>query len=233
MSIIIYPSDERGERNHGWLLTKHSFSFADYYNPDRMGFGLLRVLNEDIIAPGQGFGKHGHRDMEIVTLVLEGALEHKDSMGNKGIITSTDVQRMSAGTGVTHSEFNHSQREPCHLLQIWIETKTPSLPPSYEQRSYALKKNELHLVVSGTKDQHAIFIHQHTFFYLGIFDSLKEIKHTIHDSNGAFLFVIQGSITLDNFKLEKGDAAGITENKATFFTTSPSKILLIDVPLTQ
>ena len=173
MGISIYPADERGTTELGWLHSRHGFSFGNYYNSKRMGFGLLKVFNDDIVEPGKGFGAHFHDNMEIVSIVLEGALEHKDSMGNHGIIKSGEIQRISAGTGISHSEFNHSGKDRVHFLQIWVIPKETGIKPSYEQKSSELKKNKFIDAVSGGKNKDSIYMHQDANFSLGNFDKNK------------------------------------------------------------
>ncbi len=230
--IGIHKSSERGSANYGWLDTKYSFSFANYHNPQKMGFGKLRVLNDDIVAPGKGFGMHSHDNMEIVTLVLEGTLEHKDSMGNHGIIKAGEVQRISAGTGIKHSEFNHSREKPVHLLQIWVEPKELDIAPSYEQKSFdAIKKNTLFPLVLGKKARNALYMHQDGGFYLARVDEGTALEHTPANGNGAYVFIISGVIALGKHILSSGDAASITGQTATIASKQPSEVLLIEVPM--
>src|SRR3989344_3753779 len=176
MKIKIQHSSERGSTELGWLHSRHSFSFGNYYNPRRMNFGFLRVLNDDIVEPGKGFGMHFHDNMEIISIVLEGALEHKDSMGNHGVIKAGEVQRISAGTGISHSEFNHSYKEKVHFLQVWIEPKETSLRPNYEQKRFDLKNNKLTTIVSGSKNKNTTYINQDAYFLIGNFDKNKTIE---------------------------------------------------------
>lgn len=234
MKIEIQSSSERGVAEHGWLHSKHSFSFADYYNPKRMEFGTLRVINEDIVEPGRGFGAHSHDNMEIVSIVLEGALEHKDSMGNHGIIPAGDIQRISAGTGITHSEFNHSKTDIVHFLQIWVYPKERDTKPSYEQRSFSLGggKNILLPVVSGAKSSEAIYIHQDAMFLLGHLDEGVTVSHKINDpKHGVYVFVIRGGIGIDGTNLGDGDAAGVTDtNVVKIKADKETDLLVIEVP---
>ncbi len=209
--IEIQKSKDRGSANHGWLRTMHSFSFGEYFNPEKMGFGPLLVLNEDYIEPSKGFPAHPHENMEIVTIVLEGAVEHKDSMGNHGIIKAGEVQTMSAGTGILHSEFNHSNKKKTHLLQIWILPKEKGLKPSYEQKKFILKKNKLCKIISGKKSDKALYIHQDATLSLGNFDKYKEISYKT--KKGLYLFVIEGAVEISGKELIDGDAAAITEVK--------------------
>ncbi len=234
MKIEIHPSSERGVAEHGWLHSKHSFSFADYYNPNRMGFGVLRVINEDIVEPGRGFGAHSHDNMEIVSIVLDGALEHKDSMGNHGIIPAGDIQRMSAGTGVTHSEFNHSKTDVVHFLQIWVYPKERNIKPSYEQRSFPpeLRKNKLLPVVSGIKSEGSVYIHQDAVFLIGSLDEGVTVSHGINSPNhGVYVFVIKGGINIDGKNLGDGDAVGITDTDVVKIKANrETDVLVIEVP---
>ena len=227
--IEIHKSEERGSFDHGWLKTKHSFSFADYYNQKRMNFGALRVLNEDVIAPGAGFPTHAHANMEIVTIVLDGVLEHRDSSGGHGLIKPGDVQRMSAGRGVRHSEFNASKEYPVHLLQIWIDTRHPNIQPSYEQKNFSWQKGLLK-IVSGEKGGNTLYINQNAEFYIGSID--KEITQSVDKEKGVFVFVISGKITLEGNDLETGDAAGITgASRIKIKPEKKSQVLIIEVPM--
>ena len=233
MKINIIKSNERGLSELDWLYSRHSFSFSNYYDPKRMGFGVLKVLNDDIIAPSKGFGSHHHDNFEIVTIVLEGALEHKDSMGNKGIIKANEIQRMSAGTGIMHSEFNPSKKDKVHLLQIWIEPKENNIKPSYEQKNFfKLKINEFTSVISGIKNKNTVYINQDAYFSLGRFNANKEVNYKLHDvKNGVFVFIIQGEINIENNVFKEGDAGEIKEiNKINFITKRDSKLLIIEVP---
>src|SRR5687768_15961737 len=192
----IRRAQDRGHANHGWLDSHHTFSFADYYDPSHMGFRALRVINEDRVEPSRGFGTHPHRDMEIISYVLEGALEHKDSMGTGSIIQPGDVQRMSAGTGVTHSEFNHSKTHPVHFLQIWILPERQGLRPSYEQRTFPLdeRRGRLRLVAAREAEGGAITVHQDVALYAGVLDSSQEIVQELRQGRHAWLQVARGSV---------------------------------------
>lgn len=232
--IDIQRANQRGGGNHEWLQTRYSFSFSDYYNPERMGFGALRVINEDVIAPGQGFGTHGHDNMEIVTIVLKGALEHKDSTGNHGVILPGDVQRMSAGTGIRHSEFNHSQKDPVHLLQIWVIPKERGISPGYEQKSFSKKANQGISLVSGKKNKDSLFMHQDAVFSMGFFDAGKAWHYEkTFPKNGLYAFVIEGKAALPNKEVLSGsDAASLTEtSEMSFSFPEKTQLLLIEVPL--
>ena len=233
MKINIYKSNERGITELEWLHSKHSFSFGNYYNPKRTGFCLLKVLNDDIVEPGKGFGMHFHDNMEIVSIVLEGSLEHRDSMGNHGIIKAGEVQRISAGTGISHSEFNGSSKEKVHFLQVWVEPKKMSLRPNYEQKRFDLKKNKLTTIVLGNKNKNTTYINQDAYFLMGNFDKNKTIEYKLNNPrHGVFVFVTDGDIEIVNKKLEKGDSAEIIEiNNLEFKTNKESKILVIEVPL--
>ncbi len=234
MKIKIQHSSERGSTELGWLHSKHSFSFGNYYNPRRMNFGFLRVLNDDIVEPGKGFGTHHHDSMEIVSIILEGALEHKDSMGNHGVIKAGEVQIISAGTGISHSEFNHSSKGVVHFLQIWVESKEKGIKPNYEQKNFSkIKKNKLVEIVSGNKNDKAIYIHQDAYFSIGDFDKNKEINYKLKNNNdGVFVFIINGSVIIGKEKLDERNSAEITETGTLKFKTEKeSKILVIEVPL--
>jgi len=209
--IEIRKSEERGQADHGWLRSYHSFSFADYHDAEHMGFGHLRVINEDRIQPGTGFGTHGHRDMEIISYVLEGELAHKDSMGNGSTIVPGDVQRMSAGKGVLHSEFNHTQ-DVTHFLQIWIEPRVTGIPPSYEQKHFdaASKRGRLRLVASPDGRDGSVTIHQDAFVYAALLDGADRATHKLRPGRRAYLHVARGKLTANGQPLETGDALKAT-----------------------
>jgi len=209
--IEIRKSEDRGHAGHGWLLSYHSFSFADYHDPENMGFGHLRVINEDRIQPGTGFGTHGHRDMEIISYVLEGELAHKDNMGNGSTIVPGDVQRMSAGKGVLHSEFNHTQ-DVTHFLQIWIEPRVTGIPPSYEQKHFdaASKRGRLRLVASPDGREGSVTIHQDAFVYAALLDGADRAIHKLQPGRRAYLHVARGKLTANGQPLEAGDALRAT-----------------------
>jgi len=214
--IEVRRSKDRGYADHGWLRSYHSFSFADYYDPDHMGFGHLRVINEDRIRPGTGFGTHGHRDMEIISYVLEGALAHKDSMGNGSTIVPGDVQRMSAGKGVQHSEFNHSADGVTHFLQIWIEPNVTGIPPGYEQKHFdnASKRGKLRLVASSDGSEGSVKIHQDARLYAGLLDGADRASHAVTPGRRAYVHLARGALTVNGKALEAGDAlkaAGVAE----------------------
>jgi len=230
--IQIRKAGERGHANHGWLDTYHTFSFADYQDPKHMGFRSLRVINEDRVEPGQGFGTHGHRDMEIITCILEGELEHKDSMGNGAVIRPGEVQRMSAGTGVTHSEFNPSKTKPVHLLQIWILPDKANLAPSYEQREFkpAELKNRLCLVASGKPREGAVRIHQDADLYSSLVDGGQKLEYALNKNRYAWIQVARGSLRANETLLQAGDGAAISkEEKLKISGESDSEFLLFDM----
>lgn len=210
--IEIRRAGERGHADHGWLKTLHSFSFADYYDPQHMGFGALRVINEDRVAPGSGFGTHGHRDMEIITYVLEGALAHRDSMGNGSVIRPGDVQRMSAGTGVQHSEYNHEKQGATHFLQIWIEPSQRGIEPGYEQRHFdaARKRGRLQPIAAPDARDGALSIHQDVIVYAALIDAAERVEGEIADGRRAYVHLVRGRLQVNGETLEAGDAAKLT-----------------------
>ncbi len=230
--IVIRKSEDRGYFNHGWLKTYHTFSFADYFDREHMSFGSLRVINEDFVEAGKGFGTHPHRDMEIITYILEGQLAHKDSMGNGSIIKRGDVQRMSAGTGVTHSEYNASQSETVHLLQIWILPKYTGLHPSYEQKYFDAreKRDRLRLVASPDGRDGSVTIHQDASMYAGILNKGKELGHSLANGRRAYVHVARGAFKVNGERLNAGDGAKITNEKTiTLAATEDSELLLFDL----
>jgi quercetin 2,3-dioxygenase len=204
----IRRSQERGHAQHGWLDSFHSFSFADYHDPRHMGFGALRVINEDRVQPGQGFGTHSHRDMEIISYVLEGGLAHKDSMGNGSVIRPGDVQRMSAGTGVAHSEFNASDRDPVHFLQIWIEPNQRGIRPSYEEKRFepAQKRGRLRLIASPDGREGSVTLHQDAYLYAALIDGDEVAEHVIAAGRRTYVHVVRGTVSVNGNPLEGGDA---------------------------
>jgi redox-sensitive bicupin YhaK (pirin superfamily) len=231
--ITIRPSNQRGSANLGWLDTRHSFSFSTYYDPRHMGFGPLRVINEDKISPSQGFGTHGHRDMEIVTYVLKGALKHEDSLGNGSIIRPGDVQRMSAGTGIMHSEFNASETEPVHLLQIWLLPAINGIDPGYEQIYIdpAEKRGRLRLIGSQDGRDGSVTIHQDVSFYSGVLGDGDRVTHTLAEGRIGWLQVAQGSVELNGQALTAGDGAAVQDlQDLTLASTAPeTELLLFDM----
>jgi len=210
--ITIRRAEDRGHANHGWLDTRHTFSFADYYDPDQMGFRTLRVINEDRVQPGSGFGTHSHRDMEILSYVLEGGLAHKDSIGTGSTIRPGDVQRMSAGTGVAHSEFNASKTEPVHFLQIWILPERPGIPPGYEQKTFpdAEKRGRLRLVASRDGRNGSLTIHQDAAVYAGLLDTGERAELPLGKGRHAWVQVARGELKLDGQTLKAGDGAAVS-----------------------
>lgn len=224
---------ERGHAQHGWLESYHTFSFADYYDPRHMGFRTLRVINEDRVQPGKGFGTHPHRDMEIISYVLEGALEHKDSLGTGSVITPGDVQRMSAGTGVTHSEFNHSRSELVHFLQIWILPEQVGLPPSYEQRAFPAleKQGKLRLVASRDGRERSVTIHQAVDLYTSVLAPGEAVTHRLPPDHYAWIQVARGVIRLNDTALSAGDGAAVNEETLLTLTAKDqAEVLLFDLP---
>ena len=235
MKTIIHRAADRGLTKIGWLHSQHSFSFGNYYNPARIHFGMLRVINDDIIDLGQGFGTHPHEDMEIITIPLSGILQHTDSTGNFSLISPGEVQVMTAGTGIYHSEFNHSLTEIVSLLQIWVFPNEKGLKPRYDQRSFApeLFHNQLYSFISPNRDSDCLFIHQDAYFSMGNFDEDKEINYKLHNSkNGLYIFVIEGKAVFEDVILEKRDAMGISEIiEITVQIKKNSSILFIEVPV--
>jgi len=226
-------SGERGHANHGWLESYHTFSFANYHDPNFTGFHDLLVINEDYIKAGQGFGTHGHKDMEIVTYVLAGALEHKDSMGTGSVLRPGRVQRMSAGTGVSHSEFNHSKKESLHLLQIWILPRKKGLPPSYEEREFSAheKQNRLQLIVSPEGDQGSLRINQDASIYAARLDEGKAITHLLKPGRHSWLQVSQGTLELNGKTLNAGDGAAVEDEfELKLVAKKTSEVLIFDLP---
>jgi redox-sensitive bicupin YhaK (pirin superfamily) len=210
--LDIRKAAERGHADHGWLRSFHSFSFADYHDSRHMGFGPLRVINEDRVQPGMGFGTHGHRDMEIISYVLDGALEHRDSIGNGSVIRPGDVQRMSAGTGVRHSEFNPSSRDPVHFLQIWIEPSVRGIAPGYEEKHFdaASKRGRLRLVGSPDGREGSVTIHQDAHVYAALLDGAERAVHSVAPGRSAYVHVARGRLTANGQPLAAGDALKAT-----------------------
>jgi redox-sensitive bicupin YhaK (pirin superfamily) len=235
MKHIIYRANERGHNDIGWLKANFSFSFGPYYNPDKVQFGALRVLNDDIIAAGSGFGAHPHDNMEITTIVLEGALEHKDSMGNVGVINAGDVQVMSAGTGVTHSEYNPSPTNETQSLQIWIFPKVRNIQSRYDQKNFreVMVQNQLTTLISPDKGPDTLWLNQDTTFSTGAFDAGQQINYTVNTpGNGAYVFVLEGSINIEGETLNKRDAIGVYDTSSfTINTDTEARLLIIEVPM--
>lgn len=239
MTTKLFKSDTRGKADFGWLKANHSFSFGNYHNPERVQFGMLRVLNDDTVAPGMGFGTHPHANMEIITIPLEGALKHRDSMGNEGIIRFGEVQVMSAGTGIEHSEMNASQEEPVKLLQLWVFPDKKDVKPRYNQKMFGIE-NQMNTFVNivspeDKNDGNALWVYQQTFFHLGIFESNTNTTYNIKiPQNGVYLFLIEGEIEVDNQILNTRDAMEIIDfDQFEIKINSKSKILLIEVPMDQ
>ena len=235
MKKIFHSASSRGAADHGWLQAKHSFSFANYYDSERVQFGALRVLNDDIIAPGMGFGTHPHDNMEIITIPLDGALEHKDSMDNIGVIETDEIQVMSAGSGVYHSEYNKSRDQSVSLLQIWVFPNKKNVTPRYDQKNIKdLKKvNSFYPIVTPNQKGPGMWIHQDAWFHIGEFDKETRINYKINKKgNGVYAFLIEGSVQIDGESLEKRDALGLWDTESFELLANPnSKILLIEVPL--
>lgn len=236
MKTIIHKAATRGNANHGWLNAHHSFSFANYHNPERMNFGVLRVLNDDIIQAGMGFGTHPHDNMEIITIPLEGDLEHRDSMGNTAVVREGEIQVMSAGTGVTHSEYNKNQDKDLKLLQIWLFPRERNLTPRYDQISLRdnEKTNEFYQVLSPNKDDQGVWINQDAWFHIGNFTQGNTDTYTIKkEGNGVYAFIIEGEVEINGEKLARRDAMGIWDTD-TFEVkaTADARVLLMEVPMT-
>ena len=235
MKTIYHSAETRGNANHGWLKANHSFSFAQYYDPERMNFGALRVLNDDTIAPGKGFGTHPHDNMEIITIPLKGDLEHKDSMGNVGVINEGEIQVMSAGTGVYHSEYNKNKDKPINLLQLWVIPKTRNIKPRYDQKSLReyKKTNAFYQILSPNQDDGGMWIHQDAWFHMGEFNQSTETEYiTKKQGNGIYIFVIEGAFKVGDQQLNQRDALGVWEVKKISFVADPnSKVLLVEVPM--
>ena len=230
--ITLRPGHERGHANHGWLDSYHTFSFADYHDERYNGFRSLRVINEDRVQPGKGFGMHGHRDMEIITYVLEGALEHKDSMGNGSIIRPGNVQRMSAGTGVRHSEFNPSQDERVHLLQIWIEPRVTGIRPGYEEKQFgpAEKRGQLRLIASPDGRDGSVTIHQDARVYASLLDGEDAVTHRFAPGRRAYVHVARGAVEVNGTPLKGGDGAKIAgESQISLGKAAQAEVLLFDL----
>jgi redox-sensitive bicupin YhaK (pirin superfamily) len=227
------PASERGHADHGWLKSFHSFSFAEYHDPRHMGYGPLRVINEDRVAPGTGFGTHGHRDMEIISYVLEGALAHQDSMGNGSTIVPGDVQRMSAGSGVRHSEYNHDEAGTTHFLQIWIEPSVTGIAPSYEQKHFdaASKRGRLRLIASPDGAEGSVRIHQDARVYAALLDGAERAVHRLAAGRRAYAHVARGSLTVQGRRLGAGDALKIAKvGDLTLEQGAQAEVLLFDLP---
>lgn len=235
-NTILHKADSRGDADHGWLHSRHTFSFADYYDPERMNFGALRVLNDDYVAPGMGFGTHPHNNMEIISIPLEGDLEHKDSMGTVSVIKHGDIQVMSAGTGITHSEYNKNKDIPVKFLQIWVLPKVKNVKPRYGQITLNLgdRHNKFQQILSPKPDDAGVWIYQEAWFHLGRFDKDFTVGYTFKKSgNGVYVFVLKGKVSVDTIDLDERDGLGIW-NTDKFNLTSNSQdaeVLLMEVPM--
>ncbi|HEY1038774.1 MAG TPA: pirin family protein [Bacteroidia bacterium] len=236
-NTVLHKAATRGHANHGWLDSHHSFSFANYYNPDRMHFGVLRVLNDDRVDPGMGFGTHPHDNMEIISIPLEGDLEHKDSMGNTQVIKHGDIQVLSAGTGITHSEYNRNKDRLTKFLQIWVFPNKKNVTPRYDQITLDLKDrhNKFQQILSPNADDAGVWIHQDAWFHLGKFDKDFKTDYTIKKKgNGAYIFVLKGDVTINDQALNERDGMGIWDTEKFFFTSNSAdaEVLIMDVPMT-
>ena len=235
MKTVLHKASSRGHANHGWLDSHHTFSFANYYNPERMNFGVLRVLNDDIVAGGKGFGRHPHDNMEIISIPIEGDLEHKDSMGNVAIIKEGDVQVMSAGTGIFHSEYNKNKSRDVKFLQIWLFPKKKNVEPRYDQISIRdiEKKDKFYQILSPNDDDQGVWIHQDAWFNLGNFNKGKSDKYKVKRSgNGVYAFVLNGEVEIEGIKLDSRDGLGIWDTDAiNVKALNDAKVLLMDVPM--
>ena len=235
MKTVVHKAESRGHANHGWLNSWHSFSFASYHNPERMNFGALRVLNDDTVAAGQGFGTHPHQNMEIVSIPLEGDLKHMDSMGNVAVIREGDIQVLSAGTGISHSEYNRNQDQEVKFLQIWIIPKEKGVSPRYDQtsiRELAIK-NEFYQILSPDAGDQGVWIHQDAWFHMGELEKGQKTTYRLKkEANGLYLFVLQGQIFVDGHILDRRDALAIWEtSKLEVTSNGESKVLLMEVPM--
>ncbi|MGD9647238.1 MAG: pirin family protein [Pirellulales bacterium] len=231
--ILVRKAAQRGHANHGWLDTYHTFSFADYYDPAQMGFRALRVINEDRVAPGQGFGMHGHRDMEIVTYVLSGALKHQDSLGNGEVLRPGEFQRMSAGTGIRHSEFNPSADEPVHLYQIWLLPSEQGLQPSYEQKAFAAdeRHGRLRLVASPDAADGSLAIHQDARIYLATLGAGDAVDHPLAAGRFGWLQVLRGDVRVNGTAADTSDGLAISDqSQVTIAADGPAEVMLFDLP---
>jgi redox-sensitive bicupin YhaK (pirin superfamily) len=234
-NIVVHKANTRGNANHGWLQSFHTFSFANYFNPERMNFGVLRVLNDDTVSGGMGFGKHPHQDMEIISIPLEGDLEHQDSMGNKTVIRNGDIQVMSAGTGVQHSEYNKNQDEAVKFLQIWVIPNKRGVQPRYDQITLNQedRHNTLQQILSPNADDAGVWIHQDAWFHLGNLDQGFETDYTFKkEGNGLYVFVLNGDVTVNGQALNQRDGFGIWDvTKVTIKADSNAEVLLMEVPM--
>jgi quercetin 2,3-dioxygenase len=235
-NTILHKAETRGDANHGWLHSRHTFSFANYHNPERMHFGVLRVLNDDYVEAGMGFGTHPHDNMEIISIPLEGDLEHKDSMGNVAVIKSEDIQVMSAGTGVTHSEYNKNKDKPVKFLQIWVFPNKKNVTPRYDQITLNVedRHNKLQLIVSPNENNASVWINQDAWFHRGKFDKDFSTDYTIKkSSNGVYAFILKGDVTIDGTTLNERDGFGIwdTDKFSIKSNSQDAEVLLMEVPM--
>jgi redox-sensitive bicupin YhaK (pirin superfamily) len=235
-NIIIHKADSRGHADHGWLKANHSFSFANYYDPERVHFGVLRVLNDDYVEGGQGFPMHPHDNMEIITIPLEGALEHKDSMGNKEVVRAGEIQVMSAGTGIYHSEYNHYKDKALKLFQIWLMPNKRNVTPRYDQMLLDVnqRRNKLQQILSPSADDEGVWIHQDAWFFLGTFDEGVNTTHTVkRQGNGVYIMVVNGKFEINGTVLEQRDAIGLSDiNEINIKSLSQdAEILVMDLPM--
>lgn len=231
--LQVRKSEERGEADHGWLHSRHTFSFGQYYDPKQSGFGPLLVINEDRVAPAKGFGAHSHNDMEIISYVLEGVLEHKDSLGTGSVLHYGDVQRLSAGSGVRHSEFNGSATNPVHFLQIWIKPNVTGIPPSYEEKHFApvTKQGRLRLIASSDGREGSVLIHQDADVYATILNGTERVEHPLAPGRMAYVHVIRGKVTVNGTVLGGGDALKLSaEPSVTLSDAEAAEVLLFDLP---
>lgn len=237
METVIHKADSRGFADHGWLKARHTFSFAGYFDPSRVQFGALRVLNDDIVAGGMGFGTHPHDNMEIITIPLKGAIAHKDSMGNSATVNAGEIQVMSAGTGIQHSEFNPSPTDELNLLQIWLFPNKRNVEPRYDQRALdtVAMENRFAQILSPSEQDDNVWIHQHAWFHLGNFDAGKTASYELKDpTSGLYAFVIEGEVSVNGEKLDKRDALAITnagKDSIHFDFSKDSRVLLMEVPM--
>lgn len=235
MRTIYQAADSRGDANHGWLKSKHTFSFANYHNPERMGFGALRVINDDFVIAGQGFGKHSHRDMEIISIPLSGKLGHGDNIGNNGIIETGEVQVMSAGTGITHSEMNADNHEAVSFLQIWVIPNKMNVEPRYQQirMGELMKPNAFNQILSPNRDDAGVWIHQDAWFSMGDFDKgVTETYQLKNPNNGVYIFVISGKVVINGNTLDTRDGLGVWDTKNfTMDVLDDARVLLMEVPM--
>ena len=235
MRTVLHKAKSRGHANHGWLDSHHTFSFANYYNPERMNFGVLRVLNDDVVSPGRGFGRHPHDNMEIISIPLEGDLEHKDSMGNTAVIKQGDVQVMSAGTGVFHSEYNKNKDQEVKFLQIWVFPNSKGVQPRYDQITleHGDLRNKLFQILSPNADDEGVWIHQNAWFHMGNLDEGFETTYQLKNKqNGVYTFILEGDLTIEGQELNKRDGFGVWDTDSIQIKTeSKAKILLMEVPM--